>query len=45
MVSLPLIVPAAMYNVGLGLNSRYKTERVYKLGGGKEKAKTDRREQ
>lgn len=41
----PMIVPAAMYNVGLGLNIRYKMERVYKLGGGKEKAKTDRREQ
>lgn len=41
----PMIVPAAMYNVGLGLNIRYKMEQVYKLGGCKEKAKTDRREQ
>lgn len=40
-----MIVPAAMYNVGLGLNIRYKIERVYKLGGGEGKAKTDRREQ
>lgn len=34
-----MIVPAAMYNVGLGLNIRYKMERVYKRGGCKEKAK------
>lgn len=33
MVFVPLIVPAAMYNVGLGFHIRYKTERVYKLGG------------
>lgn len=40
----PMIVPAAIYNVGLDLNIRYKMERVYKHGGCKEKAKTDRRE-